>query len=97
MCWAVRANPPADCTPEVCERMLRRQLEAGSILTIVPLQEWLAVSAALRRDDPAAERINVPADANQYWRYRMHLTLEELLAARGFNRRVRRMIEDSGR
>ena len=92
-----RGEAPADCTPEMCERMLSRQLEAGSILTIVPLQEWLATDASLRRDDAAAERINVPANADQYWRYRMHLTLERLLAARGFNRRLRRMIEESGR
>ena len=88
---------PAECPPEVCERMLRRQLAAGSILTIVPLQEWLAMDGSLRRDDPAAERINVPANANQYWRYRMHIALEDLLAADGFNARLRAMIETAGR
>ena len=88
---------PADCPHEVCERMVRRQLEAASILTIVPLQEWLAMDGSLRRDDSAAERINVPANANQYWRYRMHLTLEELLSASRFNGRLRRMIASSGR
>lgn len=90
-------EPPADCPPEVCEQMLRRQLEAGSVLTIVPLQEWLAIDGSLRRDDPAAERINVPANSDQYWRYRMHLTLEQLLAARGFNRRLREMITANNR
>lgn len=88
---------PADCTPDMCEWMMRRQLSAGSMLTIVPLQEWLAMDGELRRDDPAAERINVPANADQYWCYRMHLTLERLLSADRFNARLRGMITSSGR
>ena len=51
----------------------------------------------LRRENPQEERINVPANSRHYWRYRMHLTLEELLEQEDFNRRIRRMIGESGR
>jgi 4-alpha-glucanotransferase len=39
----------------------------------------------------------VPAIPNYYWRYRMHLSLETLLAADAFNQELRRLIEHSGR
>ncbi|MDR3194153.1 MAG: hypothetical protein LBT76_02535, partial [Tannerella sp.] len=39
----------------------------------MPLQDWLAMSDALKRPQPAAERINLPSDPHHYWRYRMHL------------------------
>lgn len=47
--------------------------------------------------DPEKERINVPAIPRYYWRYRMHLTLEQLLAAEDFNTTLCDMIAVSGR
>jgi len=44
------------------------------------------MDAALRRPDFGAERINVPAIPNYYWRYRMHLPLETLGRAETFKR-----------
>ena len=87
-------EPTEECTPAIAERLLRRQLESGSMLAVIPLQDWLATDAELRRDDPAAERINVPANPDQYWNYRMHITLEQLLSATAFNLRLRKMIEE---
>ena len=54
-------------------------------------------SGDLRRKDPREERINVPANPRHYWRYRMHLTLDELNAATAFNEHLRSMIAESGR
>jgi 4-alpha-glucanotransferase len=51
----------------------------------------------LRREDPNTERINVPANSRHYWRYRMHLTLEQLEAADEFNKTLSDMIAASGR
>ena len=92
-----QGEAPAECTPEICEWLVRQQLGAQSMLTILPLQDWLSIDASLRRANPAEERINVPANPDQYWRYRMHLTLEELLAADAFNTRVRDLIQAAGR
>ena len=72
-------------------------LKSPAMLTVLPWQDWLAMSGDLRRENPNEERINVPANSRHYWRYRMHMTLEELLAADDFNRMVRHMIAESGR
>ena len=55
------------------------------------------MDGSLRRENPNEERINVPANSRHYWRYRMHLSLEKLLAADGFNSALEGMIAASGR
>ncbi|MDR2469126.1 MAG: 4-alpha-glucanotransferase, partial [Tannerella sp.] len=51
------------CTPETCSvelacQILSNHLHASSMLTIIPLQDWLALSDALRHPEPEHERIN---------------------------------------
>ncbi|GHT48832.1 4-alpha-glucanotransferase [Bacteroidia bacterium] len=88
---------PAECTPEISEAIIRNHLTAPSMLTIIPLQDWLAMDAQLRIPDPDAERINIPAHSRHYWRYRMHLTIEELLQAETLNTKIRELIQQSSR
>ena len=84
-------------TTAACTSVISAHLASPSILAIFPLQDWLSMSTLLRSKDPASERINVPADSNNYWRYRMHLTIEKLLKARKFNDEIRQMLYLSGR
>jgi len=53
--------------------------------SIFQLQDFLGVDGAIRRTNPKEEQINVPANPKHYWRYRMHLTLEQLLKEEKFN------------
>lgn len=82
-------DAPRDCTPQIARRIVERQMRASSMLAILPLQDWLAMDSRLRRDDIAAERINVPAISQHYWRYRVHLSIERLLAEVDFTAAVR--------
>lgn len=88
---------PEEATPELCEQIVYAHLASPSMLCLLALQDYLAVSPTLRSAFPEREQINVPANPNQYWRYRMHLTIEQLVSATGFNERVRALIEKSGR
>ncbi len=88
---------PATCTPRIAELIVRMHLASPAMLTILPLQDWLAIDGTLRRRNPREERINVPSVSRHHWRYRMHLTLEKLLRARTFNARMRSLIAESGR
>ena len=92
-----RGKAPHDCEAWICESIVRLHLESPAMLTILPLQDWMAIDEHLRYADPHFERINVPANPFNYWRYRMHLTLEELLEADDFNRQVSRLVGQSGR
>ena len=92
-----RGKAPGECEAWICESIVRQHLDSPAMLTILPLQDWMSIDEHLRYPDPAFERINVPANSNHYWRYRMHLTLEELLEAEDFNRLVGRLVKQSGR
>ena len=86
-----------DRDPEDCRRILREHLEAVSMLAIFPLQDWLSMDGALRNPDPRAERINDPANPHNRWRWRMHLSINDLLANALFCTAVASLIADSGR
>jgi len=88
---------PSECTPEICRFVIEQSLAGGSMWCILPLQDWLAIDPPLRHPVAADERINVPAIPRHYWRYRMHLSVEQLLGAVGFNQAVSHLIADSGR
>ena len=69
---------PYYAEPWVCDRIVDLHLASPSMLCILPLQDWLSIDANLRRENPNDEIINVPANPQHYWRYRMHLTIAEL-------------------
>ena len=88
---------PYFCEPWICEQVVAMHLKSPAMLTVLPWQDWVAMDGALRRENPNDERINVPANSRHYWRYRMHITLEELLKAEDLNRNISQKIAESGR
>ena len=90
-------DAPYFCEPWICEQVVAMHLKSPAMLTVLPLQDWLAMDGELRRENPNDERINVPANSRHYWRYRMHLSLEELLKADNLNSMIRQKIAESGR
>ena len=88
---------PVSATPEVCEEVVRKHLQSNSLLCVLSFQDWLSIDGKWRNPDIQEERINVPSNPRNYWKYRMHLTLEQLMNASSLNNRIRSMIEDSGR
>jgi 4-alpha-glucanotransferase len=65
--------------------------------SIFQIQDLLGMSEKLRRPNPHEERINVPANSNHYWRYRMHLSLEDLYKEKEYNQQVKELVENSNR
>lgn len=88
---------PTSCSAKIAAQILKNHLDASSILTIIPLQDWLAMSDMLRHPHAEDERINIPSHPNHYWRYRMHITLEKLLGNDDLNQEIRTMLADCGR
>ena len=77
--------------------IVSRHLTSPSMLCLLSLQDWLSIDERLRLPDQNAERINIPANPRHYWRYRMHLPIEQLLAADEFNNEISTLITQSGR
>ena len=77
--------------------IVSRHLTSPSMLCMISFQDWISINEALRLPDQNAERINIPANPRHYWRYRMHLTIEQLLAADDLNYEISTLIIQSGR
>ena len=87
----------AELSGEMATRIIWQHLHSPAMWAIFPLQDLLAIDETIRHPDPQAERINIPAIMPFYWRYRMHLGLDELAAATDFNRTLARLIRTNGR
>lgn len=85
-------DAPAEATPEVCEEVVSRHIQSPSMLCLLSLQDLLSISPELRSPHPEKEQINDPANPEQNWNYRMHLTLEQLIQATAFNEKLRGLV-----
>ncbi len=83
--------------PWLAKDILQQHFWSPAMWAIFPIQDLLAMDEELRREDFEAERINIPAVAQHYWRYRIHVTLEKLIKAKQFNAELQRMNVHSGR
>jgi 4-alpha-glucanotransferase len=90
-------DAPDPCAPDICRILVEQSLSSASMWCILPWQDWLSLDPKLRHPNAAAERINVPANPEHYWRYRMHVTIEALRQATPFNETISRLITASGR
>ena len=81
----------------LAQTIIQRHLDCPSMLCVISLQDWLAMDEHLRLKDANAERINIPADPHHYWRYRMHLNIEDLKNDKQFTERIRTMIVQGNR
>jgi len=88
---------PYFAEPWVCRDMILQHLHSPAMWTVFPLQDLLAMDEKLRSIDTHGERINEPANPRHYWKYRMHLSVEDLVKATDFNKTLTDMIKQSGR
>ena len=88
---------PEQLPAHLAEEIIARHLYCPSMLCLLSLQDWLAMDGELRSKHPQGERINTPSDPYNRWQWRMHLTIEELIAAEHYNNKVKTMIQRSRR
>ena len=93
-----RGGPAPHPLPDwLAKDIVSRHLTSPSMLCLISFQDWMSISDKYRLPDANAERINIPANPRHYWRYRMHLTIEQLLAADDLNEEISTLIIQSGR
>ena len=88
---------PLHLSPLLAEEIIARHLYSPSMLCILSLQDWLSMDSDLRAANPREERINVPGDSFNQWKWRMHIGIEKLMEATQYNEKVKMMITRSKR
>ncbi|MFL5787834.1 MAG: 4-alpha-glucanotransferase, partial [Flavisolibacter sp.] len=92
-----QGTAPWYCEPWINRAIVLQHLYSPAMWSIFQLQDILGMSDTLRRENPAEERINDPANSNHYWNYRMHIGLEQLIKEKEFNKELNDYISKSGR
>ncbi len=90
-------DAPWFCEPWINKAIVIQHLYSPAMWSIFQLQDLLGMSESIRRENPHDERINIPANPKNYWKYRMHMTLEELIHEKDFNDEFKGYIHSSGR
>ena len=92
-----QGRAPEQLPAHLAEEIIARHLYCPSMLCMLSIQDWLAMDGELRSKNPREERINVPSDPYNHWKYRMHISIEDLLKADKYNNKVKTMIQRSKR
>ena len=93
----LHGDAPTECEPWIVRAVLQQHLVSPAMWCIIQLQDYLGMDGRVRRANTADERINVPVNPKHYWKYRVHLPMEQLLKEEGFNGEVARLVKESGR
>ena len=89
----LEGDAPSSCDPSIIQQIIEQHLHSNAQWVVLPWQDWMALDTDLRLQDPMAERINVPSNPNNFWCYRMHLSLEQLLKDDEFNSKISELIK----
>jgi 4-alpha-glucanotransferase len=92
-----RGGAPEECSPEIAEWAIVDHLKCPAMWTVFPLQDLLAIDGDLRRKVAAEEQINNPANSMHYWRFRLHLPIEDVMAKSSFINKLRSLNLDNAR
>ncbi len=90
-------DAPFYCESWINRAIVLQHLYSPAMWSIFQLQDIFGMNETLRRENPHEERINNPANPKNYWRYRMHIPLEELIQQNEFNDELKGYVVHSGR
>lgn len=93
----LKGDMPKVATEEIVEAIIEEHLEATSMWTVIPLQDWMALKSCYWFDDPKSEQVNKPEYSRHYWRFRMFGSIETLLKDSELNEKIHWLIEKEHR
>ena len=88
---------PHPMSGDLATDIIRRHLQCPSMICVISIQDWLAIDESLRLPDANAERVNIPANPRHYWRYRMHVNIEDLSKNSAFTGRIQSLVRGGNR
>ena len=81
-----------ECTPSVMRNILAQHIESPSVLSILPIQDVLALCTEYAKRPALEETINDPTNPKHYWRFRLHVSCEDLLSNYDFLKDVKELV-----
>ncbi|GJP48467.1 hypothetical protein CLOM_g7745, partial [Closterium sp. NIES-68] len=88
---------PDRCTPDVARAIIQQHCDAPSVWAIFPLQDLMALREEYLTRPANDETINDPTNPRHYWRFRVHVRMEDLVADAALITTLQHMLLASGR
>lgn len=89
--------PPEKCEPHVMRAIIRQHMASPSVLAVFPVQDLLALAEEYSQRPAEEETINDPTNPKHYWRFRMHVRLEDMLANTVWLSDIRHLVNEASR
>ena len=87
-------NAPEELTPTVVRNILAHVFSANSLLCILPVQDYFALSPALSECAPEEERVNIPGTVGgKNWTYRLPCSVEDLVKNNFLCSEIRKLVD----
>jgi len=93
----INENVPAEADENICTRVVRQHLHSPAMLCLLSFQDWTAINKDARTNDLELEQINDPANSKQYWRYKTHLSLEDLEKNSSLKKQILNLVSEAKR
>lgn len=93
----MQGEAPEKASIDICQKVIMQHFESPAMCVMVPIQDYFALESKFRVENPEQERINVPANPRNYWKYRMHVNIEVLQKSTHLNELIANMLNSSGR
>ena len=87
-------NAPDELSPTVVRNILSHVFSANSLLCILPVQDYFALSPVLSECDPEEERVNIPGTVGgKNWTYRLPCSVEDLAKNNFLCSEIRKLVD----
>lgn len=90
-------DAPYYCEAWINKAIVLQHLYSPAMWAVFQIQDLMGINEKIRRENPIDEQINIPANPNHFWGYRMHLTIEDLMDSADLNDELLSYIQKAGR
>jgi len=88
---------PMFCEPWICKKIMEQTMKSSSMWAIFFIPDLFSLCEDLRVQNPKDERINDPNNSHEYWTYRIHKNIEDVLEHKQFCEEIHQLVIDGGR
>lgn len=88
---------PENLSSELMCEVIQQNLQSSAMLVIFPIQDLLVANSDILLGNLDEERINIPSIFPHYWRYRMPVSIEDLIQSSNFNYCIRNEVDNTKR
>ncbi len=87
----------SEINDEMIKIIIEQHYNSPAMISVIPIQELFALSETTINPDIDSERINIPAVFPHNWKYRMHISINEMIKNESLKNKVKELIINAKR